>query len=443
MAIVTQKLASSSGLEQDARRITMGHTISPAEIAIGVIIGRTSEAFNLFVFAIACVLVFPKVVFPFAGPFAGTLYSFMVFSLSFLARPVGSLIFFEIDRRHGRGTKLTIALILLGGATASIAFLPGYNEIGYLSILGLMLFRAGQGVALGGAWDGLASLLALNAPQNRRGLYAMIPQLGSPFGYAVASGLFAYFLLNVSQQEFIEWGWRYPFFVAFVINVVALFARLRLIATKEFAELYDSRELIPVPAFALLRSHWRAVLVGAFVPLASYALYYIVSIYSLWFVDLVQHRSIGVFLLLQCAGAGLQSVTTVLSGLIADRIGRRTLLGFCAAGIGVLALLMPFLFAGGTVGQVIFALLGFGLLGLSFGQAAGAVAANFTGADRYTGSALTGDLAWLVGAAFAPLAAVASYDVLGFWGVCIYLASGAACTLAALRVNKNLALRKA
>ena len=442
MAIVTQKLATSSGLEQDARRVTMGHTISPAEIAIGVIIGRTSEAFNLFVFAIACVLVFPKVVFPFASPFQGTLYSFMVFALSFLARPVGSLAFMAIDRRHGRGTKLTIALILLGGSTASIAFLPGYNEIGYLSILGLMLFRMGQGFALGGAWDGLASLLALNAPQNRRGLFAMIPQLGSPFGYAVASALFAYFLLNVSQQEFIEWGWRYPFFVAFVINVVALFARLRLIATKEFAELYDSRDLVPVPVLPMLRVHWRTVLVGAFVPLATYALYYIVSIYSLWFVDTVQHGSIGDFLLLQCAGAGLQSITTVVSGLVADRIGRRTLIGVCAVAVGVLALLTPFLLGGGIVGQVIFALAGFSLLGLSFGQAAGAIASHFGGTDRYTGSAVTSDLAWLVGAAFAPLSAVASYSVLGFWGVCIYMLSGVACTLLALRANQTLALRQ-
>ena len=440
MAIVTQKLASSSGLEQDARRVTMGHTISPSEIAIGVIIGRTSEAFNLFVFAIACVLVFPKVVFPFASPFVGTLYSFMVFAISFMARPVGSLVFMAIDRRHGRGTKLTIALILLGGSTASIAFLPGYNEIGYLSILGLMLFRAGQGFALGGAWDGLASLLALNAPENRRGLFAMIPQLGSPFGYAVASALFAYFLLNVSQQEFIEWGWRYPFFVAFVINVVALFARLRLIATKEFADLYDSQALVPVPVLPLLRAHWRTVLVGAFVPLATYALYYIVSIYSLWFVDTVQHGSIGNFLLLQCGGAGLQTVATVMSGLLADRIGRRTLLGACAIAVGVLAVLTPLLLGGGIVGQVVFALAGCTLLGLSFGQAAGAVASHFGGSDRYTGSALTSDLAWLVGAGFAPLVAIASYDVLGFWGVCIYLLSGVGCTLVALGFNKRLAI---
>ena len=134
-----------------------------------------------------------------------------------------------IDRFYGRGTKLTIALFLLGGSTASIAFLPGYNEIGYWAIALLALFRLGQGFALGGAWDGLASLLALNAPQNKRGWYAMIPQLGAPIGFALASIIFGFFIANLSNEDFLSWGWRYPFFVAFAINVVALFARLRLV----------------------------------------------------------------------------------------------------------------------------------------------------------------------------------------------------------------------
>ena len=148
MVTVAESATSSTSLERDARRATVGHgAVSPGEIALGVIIGRTSEAFNFFTYGIASVLVFPAVVFPFASHLVGTLYAFAVFSLSFLSRPVGSIVFMAIDRRHGRGTKLTIALILLGGSTASIAFLPGYTEIGYLSILGLILFRLGQGFA--------------------------------------------------------------------------------------------------------------------------------------------------------------------------------------------------------------------------------------------------------------------------------------------------------
>ena len=439
MASVTQRLPSSSSLESDARLSTTDHgEIAPGDIAIGVIIGRSSEAFNIFVFGIACVLAFPQVVFPFVGHLAGMLLAFAVFSLSFLARPVGSVFFMEVDRRFGRGTKLTIALVLLGGSTASIAFLPGYEQVGYISILGLMLFRMGQGFALGGAWDGLASLLALNAPQNRRGFYAMIPQLGAPIGFMLASGLFAFFLLNSSQEDFLEWGWRYPFFVAFVINVVALFARLRLIATKEFAQLYDSQALVPVPVFAMLRDNWRVVVIGAFVPLSAYALYNLVTIYPISYVDLYSNRSMGGFLLIQCAGGVIQIATTVLSGSLADHLGRRNLIGVCAAGVILFSLVTPSLLSGGNSGQTVFVLVGFALLGLAFGQAAGAVAANFSGTNRYTGSALTGDLAWLLGAGFAPLVALGGYEKFGLWAVCVYLLSGAICTLVALALNKRI-----
>ena len=441
---LTRPAASSTGLEHDARLSTTDHSqISPADIAIGVVIGRTSEAFSFFVYGIASVLVFPSVVFPFVDRATGILYWFVVFGLAFLARPIGSAAFMWIDRHHGRGTKLTVALVLLGGSTASIAFLPGYREIGYLSILGLLLFRSGQGFALGGAWDGLASLLALNAPKEQRGRYAMISQLGAPFGFMVAAGLFAFFLMNISQEDFLAWGWRYPFFVAFVINVVALFARLRLIATKEFAQLYETQALVPVPVIAMLRANWRHVLIGAVVPLASYALYHLVSLYPLFYIDLASSRSVGGFLLVQCGGAAIQVGTTVLSGLIADRIGRRNLLGICAVAVAVLSLLTPPLLGSGSTGETVFVLIGFGLLGLSFGQAAGAVAANFTGTNRYTGSALTSDLAWLIGAGFAPLATIAGYERFGLWAVCAYLMSGAICTLAALAFNRRVELRDA
>src|SRR5687767_10459566 len=127
--------STSTPLERDARRINADdHRVKPSEIAIGVIVGRTSEFFDFFVYAIASVLVFPSLVFPFADPLTGTLYSFGLFALAFIARPIGSLIFMWIDRNHGRGVKLTIALFLLGGSTMSIAFLPGYGQIGIAAV---------------------------------------------------------------------------------------------------------------------------------------------------------------------------------------------------------------------------------------------------------------------------------------------------------------------
>jgi MFS family permease len=164
--------APSTALERDARRLHDHHgQLNPAEIAVGVVVGRTSEFFDFFVYAIASVIVFPKLVFPFVDALTGTLYSFAIFALAFVARPIGTVIFIALDRAYGRGAKLTVALFLLGGSTMSMAFLPGYADIGAASIWVLALLRVGQGIALGGTWDGLASLLALNSPKNKRGFY--------------------------------------------------------------------------------------------------------------------------------------------------------------------------------------------------------------------------------------------------------------------------------
>ncbi|NKJ02045.1 MFS family permease [Novosphingobium sp. SG707] len=177
--------ASSTTLEHHARLINARDPrISPRDIAVGVIIGRSTEFFDFFVYAIASVLVFPSLMFPYASPLQGTLYSFAIFSLAFVARPLGALLFIWIDRRHGRGVKLTLAMFLLGGSTAAIAFVPGYDQAGPMAAVILALFRLGQGFAQGGTWDGLPALLSLNAPVRRRGWFAMIPQLGAACGAA-------------------------------------------------------------------------------------------------------------------------------------------------------------------------------------------------------------------------------------------------------------------
>jgi MFS family permease len=442
MSTVTRGMAPPKELVGD-QEVHAPHSgkVSPGEIALGVIIGRASESFDFFVYGIASVLVFPALLFPFVDQLTGTLYAFAIFGLAFVARPVGSVVFMAIDRRHGRGVKLTIALFLLGGSTASIAFLPGYETFGAWSIAALILFRLGQGFALGGAWDGLASLLALNAPETHRGWYAMMPQLGAPIGFIVASGLFAFFLLNLSTEDFLGWGWRYPFFVAFTINVVALFARLRLIATEEFAQAYVTRDLKPVSVSELVTVQGRAVLIGAFVPLASFALFHLVTIFPISYVDIYSDRSPGEFLLVQLYGAVICIVGIVLSGVIADRIGRRNLLGISAVAIALFSVVTPWLLGGDSAGQTAFILIGFSLLGLSHGQAAGAVASSFANENRYTGSALTSDLAWLIGAGFAPLVALGFSSQFGLAAVGVYLLSGAACTLMALWINRRLALR--
>lgn len=418
-----------------------GGKIEPDEIAIGVILGRTSEYFDFFVYAIASVLVFPAVFFPFEERLTGTLYSFLIFSFAFIARPFGTVIFMAIQQHFSREAKLTLALFLLGVSTAGIAFLPTYATLGFTAIIFLALFRIGQGIALGGSWDGLPSLLALNAPQERRGWYAMLGQLGAPFGFMIAAGLFAYLLHSLSLPDFLEFGWRYPFYVAFAINVVALFARLRLVSTPEYTHLLDEQELQPASVSELASSQGRNILIGALAALASYALFHVVTVFPLSWINLYSARSISNFLVIQMAGAVLGVLGVLFSGLIADNFGRRNTLGTLAVAIAIFSFFVPMMMSGGIGGQNTFILIGFFLLGLSYGQAAGAVSANFQRKYRYTGAALTSDLAWLTGAGFAPLVALGLSAHFGLGYVSLYLLSGAVATLAALSINRVLEIR--
>jgi len=426
-------------MEQDARALhDDGHRIDPAEIAIGVVIGRTSEFFDFFVYAIASVLVFPKLVFPYMDPLQGTLWSFAIFALAFVARPVGTMIFTAIDRAYGRGAKLTIALFLLGGSTAAIAFLPGYEVIGIGSALLLALFRMGQGVALGGSWDGLASLLALNAPEKKRGWYAMIPQLGAPLGLIVASLLFVFLITTLPAADFLDWGWRYPFFVAFAINVVALFARLRIVVTPEYSELFENRALQPASLVETVRSEWRVIAMGAFAPLASFAMFHMVTVFPLSYVFLFTEESPTDFLVIEAVAAAVGVLAIFVSGYLADRYGRRTVLGATAVAIAAFSGFAPQLLDAGEVGEAVFMLVGFVLLGLAFGQSSGALSSAFSPQHRYTGSALTSDLAWLFGAGFAPLAALLLSTHFGLLSAGAYLLSGSIVTIAALWFNREL-----
>jgi MFS family permease len=266
----------------------------------------------------------------------------------------------------------------------------------------------------------------------------MIPQLGAPIGLLIASALFAYFVGDLSSGDFLDWGWRYPFFVAFAINVVALFARLRMVVTPEYTNLFESRELQPAAIVQTLRFEGRTVVIGAFAPLASFALFHMVTVFPLSWVFLFTREAPARFLLIESIGSVFGIAAIVMSGFVADRVGRGTLLAGSAIAIAVFSGFAPQLLDAGTIGETLFMIFGFVLLGLSFGQSSGSVASNFSKRYRYTGSALTSDLAWLFGAGFAPLVALVMASSFGLMSAGAYLLSGAVCTLVAVVINRRL-----
>jgi MFS family permease len=206
--------------------------LAPDQLALAVIIAQVSRFYDLGVYALAAALVFPRLFFVQYGALGGIALSFAVFSLALVVRPVGAALFASLERRHGRAVKLISAVLLLCILTVALSLLPGSERLGPTAIALLLLIRLGQGLAAAGVGDGSASLRALGGARARRGFPAASPLLAAAIGLALAAGLFAYAAWGASAAEFVAWGWRFPVLVAVAVNLVALFARLRLSASE-------------------------------------------------------------------------------------------------------------------------------------------------------------------------------------------------------------------
>ncbi|MAC82110.1 MAG: MFS transporter [Rhodobacteraceae bacterium] len=395
------------------------------EIITTVVMARVTDFFGFFVYAIASAIVFPHLFFPTFDPVTGTMLSFLLFSLAFIARPIAGLVGRRVQARIGRRAKVIVALMILGTATVAIGLLPGYAQIGWLAPVLLALLRFTQGIGLGGAWDGLTLQLQNAAPPGRNGFYAMIPQLGGPLGFIVAAALFYVLTGFLTSEEFYEFGWRFTFFAVFGVNVVALFARIRLLESDLGG---DARVMQSAPLPELLRDHWRMILVSTFLPLASYALFHMVTVFPLAYEHLYTQQRISHILLLQVFGGVLAVAGVVASGLLADRIPRQRVLWISTSLIVILCLLLGAL----NFAPALFILPGFLLLGFAYGQASAIVPNRYPPEFRYTGTAISTNLSWLFGAAFAPLAGLTLTATLGLWAAALYLLSAVVVTVVTL-----------
>lgn len=398
------------------------------ELVITVIMARVTDYFGFFVYAFASVLVFPRVFFSNHDPATAMLLSFAVFPVAFLARPFASQAFKLLEKRVGRSGKITIALFILGGSTMAIGLLPTYQTAGILAPALLVLFRIGQGIGLGGSWDGMTLLLQTHAPEKRKGWYAMIPQLGAPVGLCVAAAIFYVLTGFLTEEEFITFGWRWPFFAVLAVNVVSLFARLQLIHSEGHEILKEEVQLKSSPFFEMLSVHWKDVLLATFLPLASYAILHMVTVFPLAYEYLRTDEPISDFMLLLLLGGVISIPAVVISGLLSDRFGRRRMLAIVSVLIGVFSFMVTTLLTNG----VAYVLIGYVLLGLSYGQASAILPNRFQQKYRYTGAALATNLSWIFGAAFAPLVALGLSLSFGLAFAGFYLLSGALVTLLAL-----------
>ena len=126
-------------------------------------------------------------------------------------------LFGHFGDRIGRKSTLVASLLLMGGSTLLIAFLPTYAMVGWVAPLLLCMLRFGQGFGLGGEWGGAALLAVENAPQGWEARFGSAPQLGAPVGFLAANGLFLLLGLGLSDADFLAWGWRVPFLLSAVL----------------------------------------------------------------------------------------------------------------------------------------------------------------------------------------------------------------------------------
>jgi MFS family permease len=328
----------------------------------------------------------------------------------------------------------------MGLSTVLIGLLPGYETIGVFAPLLLAICRFGQGLGLGGEWGGAVLLATENAPPHRRGWYAMFPQLGAPLGFVLSATSFLLLTETLTDAQFLAWGWRLPFVASLLLVLLGLYVRLKITETPEFQKVVDTEARVAVPLVVLIRNYKRALLLGTLVALATFVLFYLMTVFSLSWATGKLGYSRERYLEIQLIGVAFFAATIPLAAWLSDRYGRRSVLVIATACTGVFGLFFEPLLAGGLAGALAFNVIGLALMGFNYGPIGAALASPFPVSVRYTGASMTFNLAGIFGASLAPY--IATWLALNFslaW-VGYYLLGACVLTLAAMLASRDVEL---
>lgn len=401
---------------------------TPRQVLFASLVGTTIEFFDFYIYATAAVLVFPQLFFPASDPASSTLASLATFGIAFLARPIGSALFGHFGDRIGRKKTLVLALATMGLSTCAIGALPTYNTIGLAAPVLLALCRFGQGIGLGGEWGGAVLLAVENAPPKKRAIYGMFPQLGAPIGFLFSGSTFLLLSRWLTDKQFFAFGWRLPFLASSALVLLGLYVRLTITETPVFQAALHRAEQVSVPMLTVFRRHIRTLVAGILVCLATFVLFYLMTVFALSWGTTVLHYSRARFLLIQLFGILFFALTIPISALLAER-GRRPVMIGVTVLIALFGLALAPLFVAGTTGVVIMMALGLTLMGLTYGPLGTVVSELFPTAVRYTGSSLAFSMAGILGASLAPYIATWLGKNYGLPYVGFYLTAAAVISL--------------
>ena len=411
---------------------------SQGKILLGSLVGTTIEFFDFYIYANAAVLVFPALFFPSSNATNAMLQSLATFAIAFFARPLGSALFGHFGDRVGRKATLVAALMTMGLSTVAIGLLPTYASIGIAAPILLTLCRFGQGLGLGGEWGGAVLLATENAPPNKRAWYGMFPQLGAPIGFLMSGGIFLLLSDSLSNEQFFDFGWRIPFLASTLLVLVGLYVRLNITETPAFLESLKSNKRVKVPAITVFKEHALNLLLGTFIALATFVLFYLMTVFTLSWATTSLGFSRREFLVIQLFAVLFFGLAIPISALLADRFSQRSVLMSASLAIAAFGLLMAPLFGSGDVVKItIFLCLGLGLMGMTYGPLGTMLSELFPTEVRYTGASLTFNFAGILGASFAPFIATWLAGNYGLSYVGLYLSGAALITLTALAFSKS------
>ncbi|ARU95738.1 MFS transporter [Tatumella citrea] len=415
---------------------------SRSKVLVASLVGTAIEFFDFYIYATAAVIVFPHIFFPQGDATVATLQSLATFAIAFVARPIGSAIFGHFGDRIGRKATLVASLLTMGVSTVIIGLLPSYSTIGVAAPLLLALARFGQGLGLGGEWGGAALLATENAPAKKRALYGSFPQLGAPIGFFFANGTFLLLSWLLTDQQFMDWGWRVPFICSAILVIIGLYVRVSLHESPVFAKIQKENKQVKVPIGTLLSKHLGATILGTFIMLATYTLFYIMTVYSMSFGTAPAPVGLGFsrnsflwMLMIAVIGFG---VTIPIAGMLADRFGRRqTMIVITLLLIGFSLLFPVMLGSGSPLMVMLFLLAGLSIMGLTFGPMGALLPELFPTEVRYTGASFSYNLSSILGASVAPYIATWLKAEYGLFAVGLYLGTMAVITLLALIISKE------
>jgi MFS family permease len=319
----------------------------------------------------------------------------------------------------------------MGLSTVAIGALPTYHAIGFAAPLLLALCRFGQGIGLGGEWGGAVLLAIENAPPNKRAWYGMFPQLGAPIGFFFSGGVFLLLSRWLTDEQFFAFGWRLPFLASAVLVFVGLYVRLTITETPVFREALKRGEQVKLPMLTVFRDYARPLFAGVFLSLATFVLFYLMTVFALSWGTGALGFSRGKFLLMQLFDISFFALTIPISALLAER-GRRRMMLWVTMAIGIFGLIMAPLFAAGTTGAVVMMAVGLSLMGLTYGPLGTVISELFPTPVRYTGSSLAFNFAGILGASLAPYIATWLAKNHGLPYVGYYLSASAILTLLGL-----------